>query len=56
MLRRSHLQQGRVVAVEAVNSPPEFMAGKILIDKGTLVDPDRLADISVPMKELAAEG
>jgi len=51
-----HLQQGRVVAVEAVNSPPEFMAGKILIDKGTLVDPDRLADISVPMKELAAEG
>jgi 3-phenylpropionate/trans-cinnamate dioxygenase ferredoxin reductase subunit len=49
-----HLQQGRVVAVEAVNSPPEFMAGKMLIEKGTPVDPDRLADVSVPMKELAA--
>lgn len=49
-----HLQQGRVVAVEAVNSPPEFMAGKMLIEKGTIVDPDRLADVSVPMKELTA--
>jgi 3-phenylpropionate/trans-cinnamate dioxygenase ferredoxin reductase subunit len=51
-----HLQQGRVVAVEAVNSPPEFMAGKMLIEKGTVVDPERLADVSIPMKELAAGG
>jgi len=48
-----HLQQNRVVAVEAVNAPPEFMAGKVLIEKKTIVDPDRLADLSVPMKEIA---
>ncbi len=48
-----HLQQNRVVAVEAVNAPPEFMAGKVLIEKKTLLDPGRLADLSVPMKELA---
>jgi len=47
-----HLQQGRVVAVEAINSPPEFMAGKMLIEKGAVVDPERLADIGVSMKEL----
>ncbi len=47
-----HLQQNRVVAVEAVNSPPEFMAGKLLIEKGTTVDPDRLADSAVPIKEM----
>jgi len=48
-----HLQQNRVVAVEAVNAPPEFMAGKMLIEKRSVIDPDRLADLSVPMKELA---
>jgi 3-phenylpropionate/trans-cinnamate dioxygenase ferredoxin reductase subunit len=48
-----HLQQGRVVAVEAINSAPEFMVGKMLIEKGTAVDPERLADSSVSMKEIA---
>jgi len=47
-----HLQQNRVVAVEAVNAPTEFMAGKVLIEKKTAIDPDRLADLSVPMKEI----
>jgi 3-phenylpropionate/trans-cinnamate dioxygenase ferredoxin reductase subunit len=50
-----HLQQGRVVAVEAVNAPPEFMAGKLLIEKGTPVDPDRLADTAIPMKEILGD-
>jgi hypothetical protein len=30
------------------------MAGKILIEKKTIVDPGRLADLSVPMKEIAS--
>ena len=47
-----HLQQGRVVAVEAVNSPPEFMAGKLLIDKKTAIGSARLADSAIPMKEI----
>ena len=41
-------------AVEAVNAPPEFMAGKQLIAKRTPVSADKLADTSVSMKEVAA--
>jgi hypothetical protein len=29
------------------------MVGKMLIEKGTAVDPERLADSSVSMKEIA---
>lgn len=48
-----HLREGRVVAVETVNSGPDFMAGKQLIDHGTPVDPARLADSAVSLRELA---
>ena len=44
----------RVQAVEAVNAPPEFMAGRQLVASRKPVSPDRLADISVSMKEVAA--
>lgn len=43
---------GGIVAVETANSPAEFMAGKRLIASGRRVDPDRLADPSVPLREL----
>jgi 3-phenylpropionate/trans-cinnamate dioxygenase ferredoxin reductase subunit len=49
-----HLKGDLVQAVEAVNAPPEFMAGKQLIAKRTPVDADKLADLSVSMKEVAA--
>jgi 3-phenylpropionate/trans-cinnamate dioxygenase ferredoxin reductase subunit len=49
-----HLREGRVQAVEAVNSPPEFMGGRVLIAKGQEVDPQRLGDPSIPMKALMA--
>lgn len=45
-----HLNGDRVVCVEAVNAPPEFMAGKQLIGKGTSVDVAKLADQAVSMK------
>ena len=48
-----HLQAGIVVAVEAVNSPPEFMVGKQLIERRLPTDPERLADLSLSMKEIA---
>ncbi len=47
-----HLHQGRLRAVEAVNAVPEFMAGRQLIGKAAVVDPVRLADLSVSMKDL----
>lgn len=50
----SGLDGDRIVSVEAVSSPPEFMAGKQLIGRTTPVDAARLADAAVSMKEVAA--
>ncbi len=50
-----HLCGDRIVCVEAVNAPPEFMAGKQLIQKRTSIDFAKLADTSVSMKAVALE-
>ncbi len=49
-----HLKGDRVQAVEAVNSPPEFMAGRMLILNRRPVSIAKLADSTVSMKEVAA--
>ncbi len=49
-----HLKGDQVQSVEAINSPPEFMMGKILILNRKPVDKARLADPSISMKEVAA--
>jgi 3-phenylpropionate/trans-cinnamate dioxygenase ferredoxin reductase subunit len=49
-----HLQSGRILCVEAVNAPAEFMAGRLMIVKGVPVDVLKLADASVSMKAVAA--
>lgn len=49
-----HLKGDRLHAVEAVNAPPEFMAGKQFILRGTALAPDRLADPAISMKDVAA--
>lgn len=49
-----HLAGDRIVCVEAVNAPAEFMAGRQMIGRGTAVNPDRLADLSMTMKAMAA--
>ena len=46
------LREGYVQAVEAVNAPAEFMAGRQLIARKAVVDPTQLADPSIPMKAL----
>ncbi len=50
-----HLSEGRVVCVEAVNAPAEFMAGRQMIGRRAVVDADRLTDAGLSMKTLAAE-
>ena len=45
-----YLQEGRLVAVEAINSPRAFMVGKRLY--GAEVDPDKLADPAIDLKSL----
>ena len=44
----------KLLAVDAINSPPEFVVSKKLILEGAKVDPDQFADTSVSMKEIAA--
>ena len=46
------INEGRVVAADAVNSPKEFMICKQLI--GVEVDPARLADPETDLKTLLA--
>jgi 3-phenylpropionate/trans-cinnamate dioxygenase ferredoxin reductase component len=47
-----HLKGDRIVCVEAVNAPPEFMAGRQMIGRATAVDAAKLADPAVSMKEV----
>lgn len=42
----------RVIAVDAVNMPPEFMIGKKIITEGLVVDKELLVDTSVHIREL----
>ena len=48
-----HLSGERVVCVEAVNAPADFMGGRQLIGKGAAVDDARLADPAVSIKAVA---
>ncbi len=44
----------RLLAVEAVNAPPEFMGGKMMIGRGQRLDPDRIRDPSISVRQLPA--
>lgn len=50
--RDSTRNDGAIVAVESANSPAEFMAGRTLIAAARPIDPRRLADPAVPLREL----
>jgi len=47
-----HLRGGRVAAVEAVNAAPEYIVGRKLIADRAHVPPERLADTTIPMKNI----
>lgn len=49
-----YLKAGTLIAVDAVNSPPEFLASKRLIISGANLAPEVLRDTSKSMKEIAA--
>jgi 3-phenylpropionate/trans-cinnamate dioxygenase ferredoxin reductase subunit len=49
-----HLNGDRIQMVEAVNAPAEFMAGRQYILNRKPIDPEKLADPSVSMKEVGA--
>ncbi|MDE3117209.1 MAG: FAD-dependent oxidoreductase [Pseudomonadota bacterium] len=47
-----HLRDGKVACVEAVNAPPEYIVGRKLIADGTPIAAARLADTTIPMKNI----
>jgi len=48
-----HLREGRVAAVESVNAAPEYLVGRKLIAEAKTIAPEKLADLSIPMKNIA---
>ena len=48
-----YLQDSRLIAVDAINAPREFMQSKALIASHAVCDPERLADIGVALKDQA---
>jgi 3-phenylpropionate/trans-cinnamate dioxygenase ferredoxin reductase component len=45
-----YLKQGRVIALDCVNSSRDFVLGRSLIMKGISLAKDALADPQVPLK------
>ena len=50
-----YLKDGKMIAADCANRAPEFMAAKKLIDAKIDVDPDKLADESRKIKDIATE-
>ena len=50
-----YLREGRVIALDCVNATPDYVQGKALVVEGLAIAPARLADITTPLKQLAAE-
>jgi 3-phenylpropionate/trans-cinnamate dioxygenase ferredoxin reductase subunit len=49
-----YYKQGRVIAVDAVNRPGEFIGVKTMLQKGVSVPPEVMADDAKPIKEIMA--
>jgi 3-phenylpropionate/trans-cinnamate dioxygenase ferredoxin reductase subunit len=47
-----YLREGKVVALDCVNAVKDYVQGRALVDRGAVIDPARLADTAVPLKEL----
>lgn len=47
-----YLKQGRVVALDCINAARDFAQGRALIERGIVVDPQAIADPTLPLKSL----
>jgi 3-phenylpropionate/trans-cinnamate dioxygenase ferredoxin reductase subunit len=50
-----YLKHGRVIALDCVNSVRDYVQGRALVQQGATPDPAKLADASIPLKEMRAE-
>ena len=48
-----YLAEGRLIAVDAINAPRDFMQSKVLIENHAVIEPARLTDTSIMLKDLA---
>ena len=51
-----YFKADNLIAVDAVNSPQEFMFGKRALAQSSKLDINKLTDVSVPMKDLILQG
>ena len=51
-----YLKDGHVIAVDTVSRPQEFMLAKKIVALKAKIDPAKLADESIPMKDLVPAG
>jgi 3-phenylpropionate/trans-cinnamate dioxygenase ferredoxin reductase subunit len=49
-----YLREGRVVALDCVNAPRDYAQGRKLVVDSLAIDPDKLRDISIPLKQHCA--
>jgi 3-phenylpropionate/trans-cinnamate dioxygenase ferredoxin reductase subunit len=47
-----YLKQGRVIAIDSVNSVKDYAQGRKLVESRAIIAPDKLADTQIPLKEL----
>lgn len=47
-----YLRQGKIVALDCVNSTKDYVQGRKLVIGGDKIDTDLLADINIPLKEM----
>jgi 3-phenylpropionate/trans-cinnamate dioxygenase ferredoxin reductase subunit len=47
-----YLKHGHVIALDCVNATRDYVQGRTLVVARAVVDPARLADAAVPLKEL----
>ncbi len=47
-----YLKEGRLIAVDAINAPRDFVQSKVLIEQRAEIDPETLADTSIMLKDM----
>jgi 3-phenylpropionate/trans-cinnamate dioxygenase ferredoxin reductase subunit len=48
-----YLSAGKLIAVDAINAPRDFVQSKALIAEGAMIDREKLADTNIALKDLA---
>jgi len=47
-----YIKSGKVVALDCVNATKDYVQGRKLVEAGAEIDPGRIGDVSVPLKEM----